>query len=109
MCRVSREALKVFVTDSPISFESLEMPPITDKHFLCENQDPASIIMSTSSPDAGYPKEEEEQLNMGSQTCSDIWKGSGSYEATGDKWCCFEARFVIHKVVDTMGRINSKA
>ncbi|RYP55142.1 hypothetical protein DL768_000261 [Monosporascus sp. mg162] len=83
------EALKIYISDTPASFEPLEMPPISDKSFLLVNQDPVSEADARS--DLGVND------RSGDEAKGANFKKSNDAEgfAPGD-WCTFEARFVIH-------------
>ncbi len=97
----STEVLKIFVTDSPSSFEGLEMPGIFDEAFLHQHWDPASKISTPTVPDSGY------YSNDGSNEAAQEGKSDESLseeepDEVGNNWCCFEAKFVIHKSEDTI-------
>ena len=95
------ELLKIYVMDSPSSFEALDMPPINEETFLREHQDPASNI--TSAP-GGSPGGNGA---MGYRRVFHGDDGEGTASNLSDSWCCFETRFVVHRSTATMPPPNS--
>ncbi|KAM4057642.1 hypothetical protein HRG_014446 [Hirsutella rhossiliensis] len=86
------ERLKVFVVDSPSSFEGVEIPPVSDEDFLLENQEAASLISGTSVDDDKL----NSQATLADQPCNQ------EDESADDNWCCFEASFIVHKSMSTI-------
>ena len=97
------EVLKVFVTGSPSSFEALEIPPISDEVFLREHPDPAATTSSQPVEGPGNHREADDEIYERRLHEEFI---SEEDLAFSDSWCCFEARFVIHKSKDTVPNIE---
>jgi hypothetical protein len=100
------EVIKIFATNKPTSFHSFELRAIRDERFLRTHRDPAAAVpvtgcgmaftsngyhgfMNASDADLGVENRDDER----------------DQESNEEKWCCFDARFVIHRTAESLTMI----
>jgi hypothetical protein len=101
------EVLKIFATNQFTSFESLELPAIRDEIFLTKYLDPAAFVLSTRCDD-DYPSSDPHNFKKVDNGNS----GAGSQgdredeEVSDEKWCCFDAKFIIHRTAESLAVVG---
>jgi len=100
------EVIKIFVTNKPTSFHSFELRAIRDERFLRAHRDPAAAVPLTGCGMAFTSKSYHGFMNA-SHADLGIESRGDEYDQESDegKWCCFDARFVIHRTAGSLAMI----
>ncbi|KAJ5480956.1 hypothetical protein N7539_006850 [Penicillium diatomitis] len=94
------EVVKVVVTNRPTSFQSLCLSSILDLKVLKAQPD---LIASASVCGADIGLVVDNITRKLKPNPHALWD-YGDYEA-GDKWCCFDMKFVLHKSTQSLGDV----
>ena len=100
------EVIKIFVTNKPTSFHSFELRAIRDERFLRAHRVPAAAVPLTGCVMAFTSKSYHGFMNA-SHADLGIESRGDEYDQESDegKWCCFDARFVIHRTAGSLAMI----